>query len=161
MNRKGFTLIELLAVIVVLGLVVLVSVPIVSDAYSKSKVKSEGIFVDRLKESIDNYVKLNEIEYTTVGNGKKTENGKEYDITYQMGTITINDIINDGIITKKDFVNAGNKETTCKTSAVVEVYKDSDFVYCYKMHKDSLGCLTEEYKSTIDGDYAINTCIWE
>ena len=62
MNRKGFTLIELLAVIVVLGLVVLVSVPIVSDAYSKSKVKSEGIFVDRLKESIDSYVKLNEIE---------------------------------------------------------------------------------------------------
>lgn len=161
MNRKGFTLIELLAVIVVLGLVVLVSVPIVSDAYSKSKVKSEGIFVDRLKESIDSYVKLNEIEYTTVGNGRKTENGKKYDITYQMGTITINDIINDGIITKKDFVNAGNKETTCKTSAVVEVYKDSDFVYCYKMHKDSLGCLTEEYKSTIDGDYAINTCIWE
>ena len=29
MNRKGFTLIELLAVIVVLGLVLLISVPII------------------------------------------------------------------------------------------------------------------------------------
>ena len=38
MNRKGFTLIELLAVIVVLGLVLLISVPIISDAYTKSKI---------------------------------------------------------------------------------------------------------------------------
>ena len=35
MNRKGFTLIELLAVIVVLGLVLLISVPIISDAQKR------------------------------------------------------------------------------------------------------------------------------
>ena len=93
--------------------------------------------------------------------GRKTENGKEYDITYQKGVITINDIIKDGILTQKDFVNAGNKKTTCNTAAEVEVYKDSDFVYCYKVHKDSLGCLTKEYKSTIKGDYAIDTCEWK
>ena len=73
----------------------------------------------------------------------------------------INDIIKDGILTQKDFVNAGNKKTTCNTAAEVEVYKDSDFVYCYKVHKDSLGCLTKEYKSTIKGDYAIDTCEWK
>ena len=160
MNRKGFTLIELLAVIVVLGLVLLISVPIISDAYTKSKIKSEEVFVDRLTQAIDSYVKLNEIEYKSTGNGKKTENGKEYDITYQKGTITIQKIIDDGILTQKDFVNAGNKDATCNTDAEVEVYKDSDFVYCYKVAKDSLGCLTDEYQDKIKDNYVINTCAW-
>ena len=166
MNRKGFTLIELLAVIVVLGLVLLISVPIISDAYTKSKIKSEEVFVDRLTQAIDSYVKLNRdtMSFSCKSDrceGRKTENGKEYDITYQKGVITINDIIKDGILTQKDFVNAGNKKTTCNTTDEVEVYKDSDFVYCYKVHKDSLGCLTKEYKSTIKGDYAIDTCEWK
>lgn len=167
MNRKGFTLIELLAVIVVLGLVLLISVPIISDAYTKSKIKSEEVFVDRLTQAIDSYVKLNSDTMSFSCNsdrceGTKTVNEKDtYNITYQMGTITINDIINDGILTQKDFVNAGNKDATCNTTAEVEVYKDSDFVYCYKVHKDSLGCLTKEYKSTIKGDYAIDTCEWK
>lgn len=171
MNRKGFTLIELLAVIVVLGLVLLISVPIISDAYTKSKIKSEEVFVDRLTQAIDSYVKLNSDTMSFSCNsdrceGTKTERilDKEetYNITYQMGTITINDIINDGILTQKDFVNAGNKDVACKPEiAEVEVYKDSDFVYCYKVHKDSLGCLTKEYKSTIKGDYAIDTCEWK
>lgn len=160
MNRKGFTLIELLAVIVVLGLVLLISVPIISDAYTKSKIKSEEVFVDRLTQAIDSYVKLNSdtINFNENGTGTKTVNEKDtYNITYQMGTITIND----GILTQKDFVNAGNKDATCNTTAKIEVYKDSDFVYCYKVHKDSLGCLTKEYKSTIKGDYAIDTCEWK
>lgn len=166
MNRKGFTLIELLAVIVVLRLVLLISVPIISDAYTKSKIKSEEVFVDRLTQAIDSYVKLNSdtMSFSCKSDrceGRKTENGKEYDITYQKGVITINDIIKDGILTQKDFVNAGNKKTTCNTTTEVEVYKDSDFVYCYKVHKDSLGCLTKEYKSTIKGDYAIDTCEWK
>ena len=164
MNRKGFTLIELLAVIVVLGLVLLISVPIISDAYTKSKIKSEEVFADRLTQAIDSYVKLNSdtINFNENGTGTKTVNEKDtYNITYQMGTITINDIINDGILTQKDFVNAGNKDATCNTTAKIEVYKDSDFVYCYKVHKDSLGCFTKEYKSTIKGDYAIDTCEWK
>ena len=156
----------MLAVIVVLGLVLLISVPIISDAYTKSKIKSEEVFVDRLTQAIDSYVKLNSdtMSFSCKSDrceGRKTENGKEYDITYQKGVITINDIIKDGILTQKDFVNAGNKDATCNTTAEVEVYKDSDFVYCYKVHKDSLGCLTKEYKSTIKGDYAIDTCEWK
>ena len=86
MNRKGFTLIELLAVIVVLGLVLLISVPIISDAYTKSKIKSEEVFVDRLTQAIDSYVKLNRdtMSFSCKSDrceGRKTENGKEYDIS--------------------------------------------------------------------------------
>lgn len=169
MNRKGFTLIELLAVIVVLGLVVLISVPIISDAYTKSKIKSEEVFVDRLTQAIDSYVKLNsdKISFSCKSDkckGTKTERilDKEetYNITYQMGTIIINDIINDGILTQKDFVNAGNnnKDAKCNNAAEVEVYKDSDFVYCYKMEINSLNCLTDAYKE--NKKYAIDTCEW-
>ncbi|GEM_PF-395464 len=165
MNRKGFTLIELLAVIVVLGLVLLISVPIISDAYTKSKIKSEEVFVDRLTQAIDSYVKLNSdtMSFSCESDrceGRKTENGKEYDITYQKGVITINDIINDGILTQKDFVNAGNnnKNVSCEPNAEVEVYKDSDFVYCYKMEINSLNCLTDAYKK--NKKYAIDTCEW-
>lgn len=168
MNRKGFTLIELLAVIVVLGLVLLISVPIISDAYTKSKIKSEEVFVDRLTQAIDSYVKLNSdtmsfsCKRSDGCEGKKTVNETDtYTITYQMGIITINDIINDGILTQKDFVNAGNKKTTCNTAAEVEVYKDSDFVYCYKMKTNSLNCLTDAYRETVDGEYAIDTCVWK
>ena len=80
MNRKGFTLIELLAVIVVLGLVLLISVPIISDAYTKSKIKSEEVFVDRLTQAIDSYVKLNSdtMSFSCKSDrceGRKTENG--------------------------------------------------------------------------------------
>ena len=169
MNRKGFTLIELLAVIVVLGLVVLISVPIISDAYTKSKIKSEEVFVDRLTQAIDSYVKLNSdtISFSCKSGsckGTKTvDKEKTYNITYQMGTIRIEDIIDDGILTQKDFVNAGNKDTsnkdtTCNNDAEVEVYKDSDFVYCYKMEINSLNCLTDAYKK--NKKYAIDTCVW-
>ncbi len=165
MNRKGFTLIELLAVIVVLGLVLVVTIPSITSAYKNSKIKSEEVFVDRLTQAIDSYVKLNSdtMSFSCKSDrceGRKTENGKEYDITYQKGVITINDIIKDGILTQKDFVNAGNKDATCDTSAEVEVYKDSDFVYCYKMKKDNLNCFTDTYKENI-GDYAIDTCVWK
>lgn len=166
MNRKGFTLIELLAVIVVLGLVVLISVPIISDAYTKSKIKSEEVFVDRLTQAIDSYVKLNSdtISFSCKIDkceGTKTVNEKDtYNITYQMGIITINDIINDGILTQKDFVNAGNnnKNVSCDPNAEAEVYKDSDFVYCYKVEINSLNCLTDAYKK--NKKYAIDTCEW-
>lgn len=168
MNRKGFTLIELLAVIVVLGLVLVVTIPSITSAYKNSKIKSEEVFVDRLTQAIDSYVKLNSdtISFSCNNkndscNGTKTENSKEYDITYQMGTITINDIINDGILTQKDFVNAGNnnKDAKCNNDAKVEVYKDSDFVYCYKMEINSLNCLTDAYKE--NKKYAIDTCVWK
>ena len=82
-----------------------------------------------------------------------------YDITYQKGTIKVSNIIDSGILTQKDFINPGNKEKTCE-DAQIEVYKDSDFVYCYKVAKDSLGCLTDEYKNKITDNYVINTCAW-
>lgn len=161
MNRKGFTLIELLAVLVVLGIVLVISIPSITDAYKNSKIKSEEAFVQRLTQTIDSYVKLNsdEIKFTETGTGTKNENGSKYTINYQKGKVEVSKIIKSGILTQKDFINPGNKEKTCE-DAQIEVYKDSDFVYCYKVAKDSLGCLTDEYKNKITDNYVINTCAW-
>lgn len=163
MNRRGFTLIELLAVIVVLGLVLTISIPSITDAYKNSKIKSEEAFLERLSQTIDSYVKLNsdKISFTQAGTATKTENGTTYSVNIKSGTIKIQDIINDNLISSTDFVNAGNKEVPCNTNAEVEVYKDSDFVYCYKMPIDNLNCLSDNYKEKHKNEDAINTCSWE
>lgn len=59
MNKKGFTLIELLAVIVVLGLVLIISVPNLTDVYKNSKLKTEEIFIDKLSKRIEEYIDFN------------------------------------------------------------------------------------------------------
>lgn len=162
MNRKGFTLVEVLAVIIILGLVLVVASPYIINAYNSSKLKSEEIFTNRLSSVIDSYVKLNsdKIGFTADGTANKDENETKYTVNISKGTITINNIIDENLITREDFVNAGNKEIECNKNAQVEIYKDSDYVYCYKLKKTSLNCLTEKYQNSITGDYVIDTCIW-
>ena len=70
-------------------------------------------------------------------------------------------IINDKIITAEDYINPGNKEVQCNKNAEIEVYRDSDYVYCHKVKKDALDCLSKEFKDSITGDYVIDTCVWE
>ena len=179
MNRKGFTLIETLVVIVILGLILLIAGPSLLNVYEDSKIKSEEIFTTRLSQSIDSYVKLNssDISFTSVGTANKTEEGISYQVDIYKGRIiennieriiVVNDIIDANLLSIEDYVNAGNKDyinpetnkKSCITSAEIEVYRDSDYVYCYKVKKESLGCLTDRYESSITGDYAIDTCVW-
>jgi len=159
MNRKGFTLVEVLAVIVILGVILTITSPYIMTAYKNSKLKSEEVFVNRLSTVIDSYVKLNSYDITFSSSGTATKEGQGT-VNIEKGTITIQDIINDNLLSQEKYVNAGNKEISCNKNAQIEVYKDSDFVYCYKVRKDSLGCLTNEYKNSIDNTYAIDTCIW-
>ena len=162
MNRKGFTLIEVLAVIVILGIVLVIAIPNIFTAYKSSKLKTEEIFMGRLSDSIDSYIKLNssDIGFSSDGTATKEEEGETYTVNISKGTIAVQDIINDNIISSDDYINPGNKEVPCDSLAEIEVYKDSDYVYCHKVKKDSLTCLTDEYKDSITGDYVIDTCIW-
>ena len=154
MNRKGFTLIELLAVIVILGIILTFAVPSITNIYKESKLKTEGMFLNELSKSIDSYVTLN--------SDTKTENNQSLSVTVYEGKISIKDLIDDQIIEEKDYINPGNKDATCdKDNKIVEVYRDSDYVYCYKVNKNKLNCLTDEYKNSLDSDYAIDTCIWK
>ena len=173
MNRKGFTLIELLAVIVVLSIILVFTIPNITDAYKNSKLKTEEIFLDRLSDAIEGYISLN----TTTGGlnfsnapikikkENPTFNGSNNGIQMNayMATVTIQDIIdNSGIITSNDYINPGNKDVSCNPDAQVEVYRDEDFVYCHKVKLSELEWLTDIFKENhANEEYIINTCSWE
>lgn len=166
MNRKGFTMIELLAVIVVLGIVLIITFPNISDIFKGSKLKSEEAFMDRISQSIDSYVTLNSSNITfdkQTGTFEKVLGTATQTVDVYKGTITIQTIINDGIITEKDYKNPGNENVGCNVNAEIEVYRDSDYVYCHKIKKDSLECLTQDYidKNKVSEEYIVNTCTWE
>lgn len=162
MNRKGFTMIELLAVIVVLGIVLVITFPNMTDVFKSSKLKSEEAFVERISQSIDSYVTLNSssIGFFEYGTAKKNYGGSDHTVNIYKETITMNIIIKNNIISEKDYKNPGNENVACNKNAEIEVYRDSDYVYCHKIKKDSLGCLTDEYKNTINSDYIVDTCTW-
>lgn len=163
MNRKGFTLIELLAVIVLLGLIMVITVPNLVDVYKKSKVKNEEAFLDCLSTTIDSYVTLNSDTITFNYFGSESKPGETNSVEVYEGTITVQDIINDGLINQNEFVNPGNADATCNPNAEIKVYRDSDYVYCHKIKVSSLGCLTNQYQelyNVTDDSYAIDTCVW-
>lgn len=60
MNKKGFSLIELLAVIVIIGIIALITFPIVDDIISNSEKKA-------FKASVDELVNLTEMNYNEFG----------------------------------------------------------------------------------------------
>lgn len=176
MNRKGFTLIELLAVIVVLALILVITFPNLTNVFKNSKLKNEQIFVDRLSQTIDSYVSLNSDQITFEDYGTGTKTGSNGTVSIYKGTITVQNIINDKIITAEDYINPGNKDYInpdtnkkgCNSDAIIEVYRDSDYVYCHKMKLSELKCLSDTFKSQKDlnenkdytDDYVIDTCVW-
>lgn len=168
MNKKGFTMIELLAVIVVLGIVLIITFPNISDIFKGSKLKSEEAFMDRISQSIDSYVTLNSSNITfdkQAGTFEKFLGTEKQTVTVDVykETITMQDIIDEGIITQNDYKNPGNENEKCNENAEIEVYRDSDYVYCHKIKKDSLECLTQDYidKNKVSEEYIVNTCTWE
>ena len=156
MGKKGFTLIELLAVIVILGIISLIVVPVLTNSYNDSKKKSEDIFLERLSSVIGSYISLNSdtINFDSTFTARKKNSDTGVDV-YQ-GKITINDLIDSKLLSLEDFVNPGNKESNCNVNTEIEVFRDSDFVYCHKMKR--MDCLSAAYDANT---YVINTCEWE
>lgn len=168
MNRRGYTFIELLGVIVLLGIILVIAIPSITDALKTSRIKSEEVFLDKLSDTIDSYVTLNSdsLSFESAGSGKKRDRENEENVPIYKATTTMNDIINSNLITEKDFKDPAF-DTNCNKDAVVEIYRDSDYVYCHKVRIDNLNCLSSDYieklreKQEEDSwDYAINTCIW-
>lgn len=165
MNKKGYTLIELLVVIVIIGLLAIIVVPISIDVFKNSKIKNEEIFVGKLSDITYDYITLNsdEISFSNseIIDAVKSKENQEYHVDVKKTTITFQNIINSRLIAESDFKNPGNQEVACNKNAEIEIYRDSDYVYCHKIKKTSLMCLTEDYLNTVEDDiYIIDTCNW-
>lgn len=175
LNKKGFTLIELIAVIVILSIILVFVVPNLLDTYKRSKLKTEKAFVDQLSKGIESYITLYNADLNFVADGtatkiveKKDKDNKivrdEYSVDiYKVNEgIKVKDIIDKNIIEASEYRNPGNREVTCSQDAIIEVYRDSDFVYCFKM--PPMDCLTDDFKSEegyVKDGYVLDTCIWK
>lgn len=143
MNNKGFTLIELLATIIIISLIGGIVAYQVVNTINNYKLNTEKIFVTRLSNAISDYLDLtlpnqkvgNTYTFTKCQDDKCTSS---YSLTATQvikndGTyITINDLVNTGIISLNDLVNPKNKQQ-CFTTTTPEIiiYKDSDYIYYY------------------------------
>ena len=173
MNKKGFTLIELLAVIVVLGLVLIISVPNLTDVYKNSKLKTEEIFIDKLSKKIEEYIDFNKdtlsFEKEANPKTKKVPNSKSTKVTVWRGNIRFQDLLDSKLVTKGDFIDPNTKKNCSEGNGTIEVYKDTDYVYCFVVRKKSFNigetsCLSDDYlnKYTVnDENPIINTCPWD
>lgn len=166
MNRRGFTLIELLAVIAIMAIVLVIAIPSSIDAYKKSRLKAEEVFAKRLSEQVDSYTSLNTEELnfnTNIGTKIKPDTDRR-EVTVYQDTITIENLINNKLIRKSDYINPNNKNEECNVNAEIEVYKDSDFVYCHRIKAASLNCITDEFiNEYLEGNpesYIVDTCVW-
>ncbi len=116
--KKGFTLIELIAVIVILGFILLIIIPTITDVLNDSKQKlndtqQEQIVVAARNWGLEN-VSLNEDNTPT-----KTE-------------VTIATLQNEGYLEDKEIKSLLDKKAIDTKSKVCITYENNQFVYEYK-----------------------------
>lgn len=150
MNNKGFTLIELLAAIVILSLVMGISASGVMGAINQSKAKGEKLFVSKLSKSIDDYINLKGSSMVQNGSaytfdkksniGNSTYRVSAYQLKKNSGnSFKILDLVSEKLVDQVKLVNPKNKKQCFDNShnPVIEVYRDSDYVYYYYVQFNS------------------------
>lgn len=148
MNKRGFTLIELLVTLIILSIVVSITVVSINVNYKKAKDKTEDIFINTIKDAINIYLesdgrKLNFSTSSICTLNKTHGSVKVYKAT---NNLTFNNVINSDYspILKSELHNPANKDTDkyeCNSNGVLNIYRDDDYVYYYKISKSSFGCL--------------------
>lgn len=155
MNNKGFTLMELLATIVVLGLVTTFTIVTIVNLFDEGKNKAEEAFAKQIEGYIEDYIAMynKNINFTSVQTAYKCHPDESNpdrkmcdDVTVQKSTgNNFEDIIY--IVVGKDLINPKTKQPcTNDGGSNLTIYRDEDFVYCFKL--EGVSCLS----------YTINTC---
>lgn len=114
MNRKGFTLVELLSVIAILGIIALITIPVVSSIVQHSKDKAYDVQVSII---IDGAKKWLEKNYDKVGS----------ETTY----LSINKLISSGIIEQDSIINPRTEEemSGCVKISFTSLYNQYEYEY--------------------------------
>ena len=147
MNRKGFTLIELVATLLVLSLVVGITVYSVSGIFKDAKDKTEDVFVETIKDSLEVYLtskNAKRLNFDTTP-CSRTLNKTHGNRKVYKAVTTFQSVIDSEYkpITQKDLVNPADEEKTCKDASyiTINIYRDEDYVYYYSVDMGDFGCL--------------------
>ncbi len=93
LNKKGFTLVELLVVIVILGVIMSIAIPSITSSIERSKDKQKTQIIKLIESAGELYV-------------DKHKN------TVKKGQITLNQLIEDELITKEEMKDPFNEKRT-------------------------------------------------
>lgn len=123
--KKGFTLIELLAVMVVLGIIMLVAVPSITNSLSKRKNNEYKDIVDNFILSAENYIETNfeKFSHLTIS-GNKT-------------AVELQELIDNGYL-KEPLINPNTKQSFDLKNVVIATV-ESDKTLSYEFKEENLG----------------------
>ena len=116
---KGFTLIELLAVLIILGIVTMITVPIISNQISSAKDKAYDEQINRIEEISRNWGVSN------------TELLPDEGETY---FLTLDKLKEDGLLDEKELRNP--KDSSIMTGCVVIKFDNDTNQYSYKYNEE-------------------------
>lgn len=118
LNKKGFTLIELLAVIVILLVIMTIAIPSITSSMDRTKEKQKKAIMEIIESSAEIYVDRHKNEVGT------------------SGTITIKNLFDDGLLTKKEIKDPFNSG---KTLCGYVTYSGNNYTFT----ESSSYCLSE------------------
>ena len=174
MNNKGFTLIELLAVIIVLAIVSSITIMAVNGSFSNAKIRSEKVFINNVTKAVDAYIAENmssgwggisstrEYKKYDIDKNECTDDNGDCKVSVSKREFEFKKVIDSGYLKEDEIVNPNDDNSCYDDSTMVQVYRDSDYVYCFMV---KLGCLEKKMTNSSDktetSNYysgVINTC---
>lgn len=123
MNKKAFTLVELLGVIVILGIIGMITTPIVQNAIDKNNVKTCEDQIKSFEKAAKNYISSN--PFSNLNDGTTT--------------ITIGKLQDEGYIEDSELKNPKGGNFS-KNSIVIITYNGTKITYTYEKAEDEKGC---------------------
>ena len=148
--KKGFTLVELLAVLIVIGVIMLVTVPNIVNSINKGKTNKYNAFIKDLEMATENYVETNFEKYpqlTIVGNQTAVE---------------LNELVENNYL-KEPIINpSNNNEMNLNSIVIVTVENDKSLSYQYSSNEyGKSSYITSDLKFWYDGYDKIVNLTWK
>lgn len=116
MKKNAFTLIELIAVIVILGFILVIIMPTLTDTLNRTKDKLNNTQKNQILSAARNWGMENLNDNTNKTDRK----------------ITIKDLQNSGFLDDKDVKNLKSKTNLQDNTTICITYKDNQYVYYYE-----------------------------
>ena len=154
MNKKAFTLVELLAVIIIIGLIAVITLPKISDSLENSKKNLSTTSAQGYTKTIDEYIlkkQINKEKLNLSGTYNINENGdlynesNEYELEYKgkkptNGTLTyIDNELQSGCITINKY------KVTIENGEVINTEKGNCVYTRIQSRKDVVFALVDDY----------------